>query len=229
MFDPITLGLGALSAIPSVISGISQRSQANNLKLQNTETAAEREALAMSRQAASTARLPNQGYQEGRLAQVQAGAVQNARLGAASSSDFLASAGAASARRQAGEQQLGIQGQAYNDKAKGQLRQDLATQSRRQQHDLDTYNQTKAALLQGSATNLNNAVQTGVAYGAQAYNMGAGKGTTPTPENSTGGVGGGYNPYGNTMYNDPMGGFPMGGYGRQSRRYNLGGYNYNGQ
>jgi hypothetical protein len=223
-FDPFTLALGGLSAIPSVIAGFQQRNAANNLKLQDTTTAAEREQLAMSRQAAATGRMPGQGAAENRLGMIQAGAVQNARLGAASSSDFLASAGAADARRMQGEQQLATQGMQYQDRSKMQLRQDLTTQSQRQQRDLDTYNQQKAALLQGSATNLNNAVQTGVAYGAQAYNMG-----NPKTPNATGaaaagygaGVGLGSESYANPAFG-PYGGVGNMGYGRRLPRYNMG-------
>ena len=184
----------------------------------------------MSRQAAATNRLPNQGQQEGRLAQVQAGAVQNAQLGAASSADFLASAGAADTRRQQGEQQLGVQGLAYNDKSRQQLRTDLTTQSNRQQHDLDVYNNTKAALTQSSATNLNNAIGTGAAYAASAYNMGA-PGSQNTPPAGMG-VGLGSPSYLNPNFG-PDGGvggmgvgragyYNMGGYGRRSTRYNNG-------
>ena len=175
--DPVSIGLGLVSAVPSIISGFQQRKAARDLKLADTSTPEEREQLAMSRQAAATSRLPGMGAAENRLGQIQAGAVQNARMGAASSSDFLASAGAADARRMQGEQALQTQGLQYQDGSKRQLRADLTTASNRRQRDLDTYNNTKAALTQGSATNLNNGVQTLAAYGAQAYNMGGGRGS----------------------------------------------------
>lgn len=224
-FDPFTLALGGISAIPSVIAGFQQRAAANRLTLQDTSTAGEREQLAMSRQAAATGRMPGQGAAENRLGMMQAGAVQNARLGAGSASDFLASAGAADARRMQGEQQLATQGQAYQDQSKMQLRRDLTTQSQRQQRDLDTFNTTKAALLQGSATNLNNAVQTGASYGAQAYLMGA-PGSRNAPATPTGSTMGsdGQNALG-PMYNDPTGGYPNiynMGTGRYQRRSNMG-------
>ena len=170
MLDPVSIGLGLVSSLPSIVSGFQQRNAAKNLRLQNTETPEEREMLAMSRQAANTARLPGMGQMQNRLGQIQAGAVQNARLGAASSSDFLASAGAADARRMQGEQQLMTQGLQVQDQSKGMLRRDLGMASARRQKDLDTFNNTKAALTQGSATNLNNGVQTLAAYGAEARN-----------------------------------------------------------
>lgn len=162
------------------------------------------------------------GAAQNRLGMMQAGAVQNARLGAGSASDFLASAGAADARRMQGEQQLATQGQAYQDQSKMQLRRDLTTQSQRQQRDLDTYNQNKAALIQGSATNLNNAVQTGASYAAQAYNMGSAGSRPYTGGNSGVGVQG-YNQPG-VGFDDPTGGYPNiynMGMGRFSRRSNM--------
>jgi hypothetical protein len=177
---PIMAVMAAAQMGQQLYSSYKQNKAADELKLQDSTTAAEREQMAMSRMGASSARLPGMGYQEGRLAQVQAGAMQNARLGAGSSADYLASAGAADLRRQQGEQQLGIQGLQYQDKMRGQLRTDLSAQTRRKDRDLAAYNQEKAALTQASAENLHQAVETGASYGAMAYNgqqgggMGAG-------------------------------------------------------
>lgn len=169
-------GIGLASAVPKIIAGFSQRAQARRLKLADTTTAGEREQLAMSRQMAGSAVMPGMGAMQGRLGMVQAGAVQNARLGAASGADFLAAAGAADARRQQGEMHLGIQGQQFQQQSQMQLRRDLGVQSQRQQRDLDTYNNTKAALIEGSARNLDAGVQTLGSYAAAGLNMGAGSG-----------------------------------------------------
>ena len=228
--DPFTLALGGISAIPSLYAAFKQNKAANDLKLQDTATNGERENLAMSRQGAATGRLPGMGAAQDRLGMVQAGALQNAQLGATSSSDFLASAGGAAAQQAQGEQALSTQGLQYQDQQKQQLRADLNTQSQRQQHDLDVYNQQKAALTQGSAQNLNNAVQTGVGYAAQAYNMGAG--LSATQANAANGA---YDPLtpntpsltmpsqGNTLpSNLPGSNIPGMGYGRYMRSYNMG-------
>lgn len=239
MFDPITAGIGLVSALPSIVSGFQQRKAARNLKLQNTETPEEREQLGMSRQAATTARLPGIGQMQGRLGMVQAGAVQNARMGAASSSDFLASAGAADARRMQGEQDLGMRGLAYQDQSKMQLRRDLTTASNRRQKDLDTFNNTKAALTQSSATNLNNGVQTAAAFGAEARNTAMGLQGADAAGNMGQLADVGYDPMASRLPNLQMGegsfsppvmvsnplGRPPGLPGMGSRRYNRLGYN----
>lgn len=217
--DPFTLAVGGLSAIPSIISGFDQRAKANRLKLSDSTTPEEREALGMSRQAAATSRLPGMGAMQARLGMGMAGAVQNARLGAGSSSDFLASAGAADARRQQGEADLSMKGLAYQDQSNRQLRADLTTASNRRQHDLDTFNNQKAALTQGYATNLNNGVQTLGSYGALARNTYLGKTAPPAPAPS-GVPTQGYNQPG-TGYDDDL--LPgMGGFGRLGSRYRMG-------
>lgn len=174
MLPLIPLIAGGLQAGQQLYSALNQKKQADALKLADTTTPAEREALAMSRQAANSSQLPGMGAAQNRLGMVQAGAMNNARLGAASSSDFLASAGAADSRRQQGEQQLVMQGLNYQDKAKGQLRQDLARQSARTDRDLGAYNTQKGALIQASNQNLANGLGTAASYGAAAYNMGMG-------------------------------------------------------
>lgn len=162
--------IGIATALPKVVASIKQSKQAQKLKLQDSTPAAFTEKLQLSRQAAGTARLPGMSGQQNRLGQVQAGALQNARLGAASGSDFLAAAGAADARRQAGEMQLGTQGLAYNDKSRQQLGADLTQQAAYQQRDLDNFNRTKAALTQSSAENANSAISGLASYGAAGLN-----------------------------------------------------------
>jgi hypothetical protein len=163
-------GLGLVTAIPKVIASVTQGAAARKLKLQNTQPAAFTEKMQLDRQAASTARLPGIDGQQTRLGQVQAGALQNARLGAASGSDFLATAGAADARRQQGEVQLGAMGLNYQDKSRQQLGVDLTQQAAYQQRDLDNYNRTKAALTQSSAENANNAISGLASYAAAGIN-----------------------------------------------------------
>jgi hypothetical protein len=162
--------LGLATAIPKVIASVSQSKKARDLKLQNTQPAAFSEKMALDRQAAASARLPGLSGQQTRLGQVQAGALQSARLGAASGSDFLAAAGAADARRQMGEMQLGTAGLNYQDRSKQQLGVDLTQQAGYQQRDLDAYNRTKAALTQSSAENANNAISGATSYAAAGIN-----------------------------------------------------------
>lgn len=215
--DPLsiaTLGLGVASSIPKLIAGFGQRKAANDLKLMDTTTPEEAEQLAMSRQAAATGRLPGQGQMENRLGMVQAGALQNARLGAASSADFLAAAGAADSRRQAGEANLATEGLRYQGQSRMQLRGDLKMASQRRQHDLDVYNQNKAALIQGSATNIDNGVGQIASYGAQAINMSAGQ-RIPNAGGNSGVPSQGYNDPGVGYY----GGDDGGSYNMGARRY----------
>jgi Spy/CpxP family protein refolding chaperone len=164
------LTLGAVTALPKVIASVSQGQKAKNTKLQNSQPAAFLEKMALDRQAAATARLPGMSGQQTRLGQVQSGALQNARLGAASGSDFLGAASAGDSKRQAGEQQLAVSGLNYQDKSRQQLGADLTQQAAYQQHDLDTYNRTKAALTQSSAENANNAISGLASYGAAGIN-----------------------------------------------------------
>ena len=186
-----SLGIGAITSIPKFVAGFSQRSQAKNLRLQDTTTPEEAEQLAMSRQAAASSRLPGMGQMQNRLGMVQAGAVQNARLGAASGADFLAASGAADARRQQGEADLGMKGLQYQGQAQQQLRGDLKTASARRQRDLDTYSANKAALLQGSATNFDNGVNQLGSYAAMGLNMAAGGAGSGAGSAATGATGAG--------------------------------------
>ncbi len=162
--------LGAAQAIPKVVASVSQGRAARRLKLQDSTPAAFSEKLAMDRQAAGAARLPGQSGQLTRLGQVQAGALQSARLGAASGSDFLAAAGAADERRQQGEIQLGVQGQQLMDRNRQVLGASLQQQANYQQRDLDNYNREKAALTQSSAENANNAIAGAASYAAAGIN-----------------------------------------------------------
>jgi hypothetical protein len=164
--------IGLATAAPKLIASIKQGFQASNLKRQDTTPAAFKEKLALDRQAAATGRLPGLGMQQERLGMVQSGALQSARLGAASGSDFLAAAQAADARRQMGEQQLGTQGLQYMEGSRRQLGADLTQQAAYQQQDLDTYNRTKAALTQSSAENASNAISGLASYGAAGINRG---------------------------------------------------------
>ena len=167
----VTAALGLASAGYKAFTGYQQQQKANNLQLMDTTTPEEREQLAMSRQAAASGQMPGQGVAQNRLGMVQSGALQNAQMGAASGSDFLAAAGAADARRQLGEQQLSTQSQQFQNVAKGQLRRDLTTASQRRQHDLDTYNQNKAALTSAAGTNMGAAIDTAGSFGAMGVNM----------------------------------------------------------
>lgn len=162
--------IGAAQALPKVIASISQGAKARRVRLQDTTPAAFTEKLQMDRQAAGTARLPGLGAQQTRLGAVQAGALQGARLGAASGSDFLAAAGAADARRQQGEMQLGTMGLQYMDKSRQQLGASLQQQAAYQQHDLDNFNREKAALTQAEAENANAAIGTAASYAAAGIN-----------------------------------------------------------
>ena len=88
-----------------------------------------------------------------------------------------------------------------------QLRRDLGVASQRRQHDLDQYNQQKAALTQSSAQNLDNGIGTMASYGAQALNgYKADQYDASHPGASTGMGAGGYG--GNGGYGNPFRGIP---------------------
>lgn len=168
---PIPLiALGAAQAIPKIIASYSQGAAARRLRLQDSTPAAFTEKLQLDRQAAGTGRLPGQSGQQARLGMVQAGALQSARLGAASGSDFLAAAGAADARRQAGEMQLGVMGQQTMDKNRQVLGASLDKQAAYQMRDVDNYNKEKGALTQAEAENANNAISGVASYAAAGLN-----------------------------------------------------------
>jgi len=163
--------LGAAQAVPKLYQSFKQSREADALKLQDTTTPEQREMLAIARQRAA-ARLPGMAMQQGRLAQTQSAALQAASLGAGGASDFLASASAADRVRQNGEAQLGFQGEQFNQQAQNQLGQQLQMQAQQRQRDLAASNSQKAALRQGSAENLNNAVNGAAAYAAYGINQG---------------------------------------------------------
>ena len=162
--------LGAVTAAPKLYAAYQQNRKAANLKLQDSTPAAFREKAALDRQAAASGVMPGQVAAQTRLAGIQAGALQSARMGAASSGDFLAAAGGADARRQSGEQQLGTQAAQYGIRAQDRVGADLTQQAAYQQRDLDNYNKTEAALTQSSAQNLDNAVEGAAGYAAYGIN-----------------------------------------------------------
>lgn len=203
--------LGAVSAIPKIFASVKQGKQARDLKITDSTPAAFTEKLQMSRQAAGTARLPGMAAQQMRLGQIQAGALQSARLGAVSGSDFLAAAGAADARRQSGELQLGAQGQAYNDKSRQQLGLDLSQQAAYQKNDLDQFNRTKAALTQSSAENANNAISSAASYAAAGINRS--DNLNEAAANRSAGLTPGYNPLMQGGYQAPLNTAPLDGNG----------------
>lgn len=153
---PLSLATGALglvNSIPSFFAAAKQKRMARNLKLQDTTPEAFKEALAMSRQSA-TSQMPGMGMLQNRLAQAQATGANALLRGGASSAALLGGLAAGEAQRQAAEQQLGVQGEQYRQGMQGQLRRDLATQADYKMNDLNNYRRDKAALIQSSNENL---------------------------------------------------------------------------
>ena len=147
----------ALDAIPYAgpalksLFGLYQLTQ--HVDRTDTTTAAEREQLALARQA-QTSRLPGFGVYQARLNQTQSAATQAAARGAGSGSDYLAAASAADRVRTAGEGQLNAQDQQNHIRANGQLSQVLGAYARHQQADTDRANQANAQLTGSAITNL---------------------------------------------------------------------------
>ena len=173
--DPLSIASLALSVAPGLFKGITGLFQRGETVQRTDSTpAAFTEALAQRRQAANSALMPGYGQRLNALAQGQAGSVQNARLGAASSSDFLASAGAADARMAQGQQQLGVQNAQYHDQAMRALDQGLQKQAEYQATDNNRYNMATAALKGNGLSNifggLSDAASAGVYAMQQAKN-----------------------------------------------------------
>jgi len=171
--DPVSTTIGAASALPKLILGAKQLSDASRVKFTDTTTPEQREMLAIARQRAAFGRLPGANLAQMRLAQTQNATLQNAALGAGSGSDFLATAVASDRNRQAGELQLAVQGDQYNERAQAGLTGQLQMQAQQRQRDLLMYNQRKANLTQGGLENLGNAVDQGAAYAAYGANKNA--------------------------------------------------------
>lgn len=180
----LTLGaIGLASAGSKYLASRKQAQQARELTIDDSTPAAFKQKAALDQQAAVSGTLPGMAQQQDRLAQVQAGAVQNARLGAGSGSDFLAAAGAADARRASGEQALATQGLQYQDAARRTVGANLTTQAGYQQNDYNQFQAKKGALIQASAQNQQGAIDTLGSYAMAAVGggMGAGMGGGRTP------------------------------------------------
>lgn len=173
--DPLSIASLALSAAPGIFKGITGLFQRGE-QVQRTDTtpAAFTEALALKRQAANSALMPGYGLRSTQLAQQQANSIQNAQLGAASSSDFLASAQGADMRAAQGAQQLGVQNAQYHDQATRSLEQGLAQQAQYQVADNNRYNQAKAALQGNGLTNIFGGLSDAASAGVYAMNKGDG-------------------------------------------------------
>ncbi len=175
------LALAAAAALPKIGLGVKQLIDANNVKLQDTATAGQREMLALARQRAAAGRLPGQGYLYGRLGQNQNATIQNATVGASSGADLLASIAAADRTRANGEVQVGLQGEQANERAQALLGVEVGKEAAQKQRDLAVYNQQKAGLTEGGYKNIANGIDTGAAFAAydstKAADAAAGVGT----------------------------------------------------
>ena len=171
--DPLSIASLALSVAPGLFKGITGLFQRGE-KVQRTDTtpAAFTEAMGLRRQAANGALMPGYALRANQLAQQQAASVQNARMGAASSGDFLAAAQAADARTAQGTAQLGVQNAQYHDQATRSLDQGLQKQAEYQVADNNRFNMATAALKGNGLSNifggLSDAASAGV-YALQQY------------------------------------------------------------
>jgi hypothetical protein len=180
------LPLLALAALPALAkAGLGAYQLTQKVKRTDSTTPEEREQLGLARQM-QNATLPGLASYQGRLAQTQNAAVQNAMLGAGSGSDFLAAASAADRVRQQGEAQLATQGQQYHDRANQQLNAVLGAAAARSRADTQRAEQARAQLKSAGLNNLSNALTEGssiATYGALNSQAPAATtpGTLPTP------------------------------------------------
>ncbi|GGG61365.1 hypothetical protein [Hymenobacter glacieicola] len=188
------IGAGLISGIPSLLAAGKQKRAYKNLKLQDTTPEPFKEALALSRQNA-TSQLPGLGAGQNRLAATQAGATSGLLRGSGSTAALLGGLTAGVAQRQAGEQQLGIQGEQFRQRGQDQLRRDLATQADYNTNDLNNYNKERAALKQSSNENLSRGIGAITGGLASGINIGQQNKYTDainkTSQLGGGGVGGG--------------------------------------
>ncbi|TGE29805.1 hypothetical protein [Hymenobacter metallicola] len=168
------LALAGISAAPQLLKlgqGILQGQKAKKVKVEDTQPAASKENLALLRGSAN-AQMPGYGLMEGQLAQNQAAVAGQALRAGGSSSDIMASIGAADARRQQGLANLNVQNQQYQAQGRRALSAGLLQQAAYQKADQDTASRTRAALKQASATNVFGAVDglanTGAYFGSTA-------------------------------------------------------------
>jgi len=169
-FDPTSLAIGGVSTATKLALSGYQALRAGQLKLADTTTPEQREALQIARQRAAFGRLPGSGLAYARLGQAQNTTLQNAMLGAGSGTELLAASAAADRTRQVGELGLAAQGEQYNERAQAGLTQQLGLQTQQRQRDLAAYNQQKSALIGGAIQNAGAAVDTGAAYAAYGLN-----------------------------------------------------------
>lgn len=150
---PLLLAAAAVPALYKGIKGIAQGIEADNLSLRDTTPPAFREALGLSRQAA-TAGLPGEGQIIDRLgagtndvlsAGVRAGTSASSILGLLSSSDE---------NRRKGLADLGIRADAYHQKQQGYLSEMLKQQAAYQKADQQELDRNRAALTESSQRNI---------------------------------------------------------------------------
>lgn len=149
-----SFGLSALGGAYQIGSGLVQANKANHLKQQDTRTDADREALAMARQAANSQRMPGMGQAIDNLNQSSANA-RSASVQAGTSAANVLSANSQIQRNQIqGLSQLNTQSAAYQDSAKRNLVGELRRDSALQQRDREAFERSKAALKQSANTNI---------------------------------------------------------------------------
>ncbi|MGI4873235.1 MAG: hypothetical protein ACRYFX_18900 [Janthinobacterium lividum] len=199
---PLPLLLAA-PAIAKGALGLYQLTQ--HVNRQDTITAAEREQVALARQAAA-AQLPGYAGYQARLAQAQSAAQQAATVGAGSSSDFLAAASATDRVRTQGEGQLTAQAEQQRGRATQTLMSVLGAYGRHEQADTDKANQANAQLKGAAFNNLFGGLTDGASVAAYSAAQ------KDSPGNS-GAAGVNYNP------NYPAGDYP---YRRRTGPYGYG-------
>jgi hypothetical protein len=145
--DPITLasfGLSALGGACQIGSGLIQKNKANNLKLQDTRTDADREALTMARMRANSQRMPGIGQAIYNLTHDSADARKALEQTATSGAAFLAANTIIRRDQDQRLSQLNAQSATYQEFAKRELATELRRQSVLQQRDQDNHERAKA-------------------------------------------------------------------------------------
>lgn len=173
--DPITLasfGLSALGGAYQIGSGLTQASKANNLKLQDTRTDADKEALAMARQRANSQRMPGMGQAIDELNQSSSNARSASIQAGTSAANVLAANSQIQRNEIQGLSRLNAQSASYQDSAKRDLATELRRDSALQQKDREEFERSKAALKQAANTNIFGGLST--LSSAGLYGLGGG-------------------------------------------------------
>ena len=147
------LGLGTLGGAYQIRSGLVQMSKTNKLKLQDTRTDADREALTMAQMRANSQRMPGMGQAIDDLSQDSADA-RALEQTTTSGATFLAANTIIRRDQDQRLSQLNTQSATYQEFAKRELATELRRQSALQQQDKENYERSKTILKKKAYMNI---------------------------------------------------------------------------